>query len=145
MVATMIRGLIEPDLRAIGVAAHRLPAEVLEQLVAEVRDWRTWCRIMAGWQEPPTRPNAPCPNCEAMPGERAGLRVRLYTASGSGGVTDDAAINAAVCLSCDRTWDADTIGLLAAEITRQEQQRKAQQEREAQEQQEEDVHDGRRA
>jgi hypothetical protein len=115
-IAATIRGAVEPDLRALLQYAPQLPEAHLNLLVADAENWATWCRICAGWQEPLARPNVACMRCGAMPGERAGLRVRLWQASGTGGVIQDAALDAAVCLTCNATWDAGTIGILAGHI-----------------------------
>lgn len=112
----MVREAVEPDLLQLAEHAAGLQGAAPSLLAGEARRWRTWCLVMTGWQDPPLRPYVPCPHCEALPGDRAGLRVRIDAASGSGGVLGDASVKAAVCLSCDATWDADTIGLLAEHI-----------------------------
>lgn len=114
--AALIRASVEPDLITIARKAPEYPPETLQILVEDAYRWRTWCRVMTGWQDPPLMPYVPCPQCAAMPGERAGLRVRIDSAGGSGGITGDAAVKAAVCLSCNVTWDAETVGLLAEHI-----------------------------
>lgn len=116
--AGAIRNLVEIDLHALVSHATVLDPSTLDALVGDTDGWRTWCRIMAGWETPALRPHVPCPRCGAIAGERAGLRVRIEGASGTGGIVDDAGVRAAVCLSCDRTWDAASIPLLAEELRR---------------------------
>jgi hypothetical protein len=114
--AALIRAAIEPDLLAIVESAPRMEPATLDAITVDACRWRTWCRVMTGWQDPPVAPYVPCLRCGQLPDERAGLRVRIEGASGSGGIVGDAAVQAAVCLSCNATWDADTIGLLAEHI-----------------------------
>lgn len=116
LVSGRIRTSIEPDLLALAARAPSLETAMLAELVRAADRWRTWCRIMAGWETPPLRPHVPCPGCGTLAGERAGLRVRIDSASGTGGIVDSAAVRAAVCLTCDRTWDAASVGLLAQQL-----------------------------
>lgn len=99
--------LVELDMRQlVGVAASRDGPEV-RQLAHAASRWRTWCRIFAGWESRPARPRARCMHCDAPAGvvddRPSGLRIRYD-------------IRSAVCLTCDATWDFDTIGVLAAHI-----------------------------
>lgn len=114
--ATYIRTSIDVDLRHLTHHAGTLTTLTLDELVTDADRWRTWCRIMTGWETPAFRPHIPCPHCQAIAGERAGLRIRIDSATGTGGIIDNAGIRAAVCLSCNRTWDADTVGLLAEQL-----------------------------
>lgn len=106
--------LFDIDLPAlVGAAAAGDDPGLVKQLAADTGRWATWCRIFAGWEDPPWRPRARCPHCEAATGvdtdsgQPSGLRVR----------TD---IRSAVCLTCDATWSDDEGGVpievLAAHI-----------------------------
>jgi hypothetical protein len=106
--------LFDIDLPAlVGAAAANDDPGLGKQLAADTGRWATWCRIFAGWEDPPWRPRARCPHCEAATGvdadsgQPSGLRVR----------TD---IRSAVCLTCDSTWSDDEGGVrievLAAHI-----------------------------
>jgi hypothetical protein len=115
-VATFIRKAVEPDLNRLVEKAAELDQETLDDLGRSADRWRTWCRIMTGWEYPALRPHVACPECGAIAGERAGLRIRIEGASGTGGIRGDAAARAGVCLSCNRTWDSDHFGLLAERL-----------------------------
>jgi hypothetical protein len=84
------------DLPALVGATGGLARDTLNRLAADVARWRTWCRIMAGWDTPPVKPHVRCPHCDELPGDRAGLRIRYEARS-------------AVCLSCDATWSPDGV------------------------------------
>lgn len=114
--AAFIRSAVEPDLTALAERGPALDTVTLDALVRAADRWRTWCRIMAGWDTPAMRPYVPCPQCQTLAGERAGLRIRIDGASGTGGILDNAAVKAAVCLTCSYTWDAEQVGLLAAQL-----------------------------
>jgi hypothetical protein len=77
----------------VGIAANG--PETAAELSAEAGRWVVWCRVFAGWETPPWRPRARCPQCDTAAGvdgdQPAGLRVRLD-------------IRSAVCLTCDATW-----------------------------------------
>lgn len=111
-----IRNAVEVDLLALTQEVADQEAATITGLADDADRWRTWCRIVAGWETPALRPHVPCPHCGTVAGERAGLRVRIDAASGAGGIIDDAAVRAAVCLTCNRTWDAETVGLLAEQL-----------------------------
>jgi hypothetical protein len=78
-----------------------------EPVACAVATWHRWCRLLAGWEDPPWRPHAPCPQCDDFPGQRdghpTGLRVRLDQQT-------------AICLTCEAYWDVATIGILAEHI-----------------------------
>lgn len=115
--AGYIRNSIEIDMLAlVQAAAGRGDENIIDALAGDTDRWRTWCRIVAGWETPALRPHVPCPHCGTVAGERAGLRVRIDGASGAGGILDDASVRAAVCLTCHRTWDSETVGLLAEQL-----------------------------
>lgn len=115
--AREITRAVEPGIVRLVEAAAELERDDLERLGADADRWRTWCRIMTGWELPAMRPNVACPECGATTaGERSGLRIRIEGASGTGGLRGDASTQGAVCLSCNRTWDADTVGLLAEQL-----------------------------
>lgn len=123
--AGYLRSSIEVDLGALVhhvAGLHEGKDETVAALATDADRWRTWCRIVGGWETPALRPHVPCPHCGTVAGERAGLRVRIDGASGAGGIVDDAAVRAAVCLTCNRTWDADTVGLLAEQLRQAERQ-----------------------
>lgn len=114
--AESVFSMVEPDISKLADKVSGLsPAEV-DELGRDLERWRTWCRIIAGWEDAPLRPHVPCPNCGTVAGERAGLRIRIEAAGGTGGLKSDAAMRAGVCLSCNRTWEAEHFGLLAAQI-----------------------------
>jgi hypothetical protein len=115
-VATFVATAVEPDISRLVERVQDLGPEAVDVLTADAERWRTWCRIMAGWQDPALRPHVPCPDCGALAGERAGLRIRIEAAGGTGGIKGDATARAAVCLSCNRTWDAEHFGLLAERL-----------------------------
>jgi hypothetical protein len=114
--AAVIRAAVEPDLIALGVRAAEVDQDTLDLLCLHAGRWRTWCRIIAGWETPPLRPHVPCPECGTVAGERAGLRIRIEGASGTGGILGDAKAQGAVCLTCNATWDADQVGVLAERL-----------------------------
>lgn len=114
--AATIRTAVDIDLRSILNNAASFDPTTIDQLARDADHWRTWCRIIAGWETPALQPHVPCPHCGTIAGERAGLRIRIDGASGTGGVVDDAGVRAAVCLTCNQTWDADTVGLLAEQL-----------------------------
>lgn len=117
--AGYIRTAVEVDLLHLLTVAQGLEPAKVADLADDADRWCTWCRIVTGWETPALRPHVPCPHCGTVGGERAGLRVRIDAASGAGGIVDDAGVRAAVCLTCNRTWDADTVGLLAEQLRRQ--------------------------
>lgn len=114
--AGRIRVSAAPDIVALARRAQSMDAVMVDELAGAADRWRTWCRIMAGWETAPLRPHVPCPGCGTLAGERAGLRVRIEGASGTGGIVDSAEMRAAVCLTCDRTWDGASVGLLGAQL-----------------------------
>jgi hypothetical protein len=94
--AVHIAAMVEPDLRAFVGHAPTLDTTTLLRLETDTARWRTWCRIVAGWERPAFQPSSPCPHCGNIPDVHAGLRVRAEAA-------------AAVCLSCDSTWAPDGV------------------------------------
>jgi hypothetical protein len=65
----------------------------------DVRRWYAQARVVTGWDIPPWRPDATCPNC----GVRGSLRVRLED-------------RAAVCAECHETWDSTTYQQLGEHV-----------------------------
>ena len=104
------RGMLEDDLRALVGATATATPEARERLAADVDRWRLWCLTLAGWRTPPWRPNAPCPHCEVLPGDRVGLRVRLDRST-------------ACCVSCGAVWGSDTVGVLADHVRQWKEKR----------------------
>lgn len=93
--ADVVHRQFDLDLPAlVGAAAVCTDRDLADRLAADLGRWCTWCRIMAGWDSPPFRPHVRCMNCNDLPGDQAGLRIRW-------------ALRAAVCLSCDTTWSDD--------------------------------------
>lgn len=84
------------NLRAI--VGAQLTSDQTHTILGELVGWVYRARVIAGWQRPPFRPNAPCPACD-----KKGLRVRLDTEH-------------ATCVECGQTWDPATIGLLAEHV-----------------------------
>lgn len=84
------------NLRAL--VGAKLPSEKAAELLSQLRRYLHQARVIAGWQRPPWRPDAPCPACD-----QKGLRVRLDTSN-------------AVCIQCGEAWDETTIGLLAEHV-----------------------------
>lgn len=121
--AARMRTHIDVDIRNLLAHASRTTLEVrdLDRLTSDADHWRTWCRIVTGWDTPALRPHIPCPHCKALAGEREGLRLRIHAASGAGGIIEDAILQAAVCLTCNMTWDAGGIHLLAEQLRQTEQ------------------------
>ncbi|MGH8792629.1 MAG: hypothetical protein ACRDXX_08290 [Stackebrandtia sp.] len=93
------RATLTQNVRALVGGAHMLDAEALADLVAEVRKWWVWTRVVTGWDTPAWTPHGPCPVCENL----GGLRVRLAAA-------------VATCVECGAAWDRDAIGSLAEYI-----------------------------
>jgi hypothetical protein len=84
----------------VPAAVRRYHATVtLFEALPLVRSWWAAARVVTGWDSPPWRPNASCMVCSA----RGSLRVRV-------------AERAALCVKCEATWDAETIGLLADHV-----------------------------
>lgn len=102
------------DLPQLSGKAGECPdPDVVERLAVDVTRWRDWCLIMAGWVTPPRRLRAPCPHCGQTSGEGGGLRLRLNRIVRGGQEWGPAA----VCLSCDMTWEGQTqMAILAEQI-----------------------------
>lgn len=91
------------DLHGLVGAAAATDPHTRTQLAADIDRWKLWCLTLAGWRTPPWRPHAPCPQCERMPGDKTGLRVRLDRST-------------ACCLSCGAAWGPDAVGILADHV-----------------------------
>lgn len=89
------------NIRALVGHTNRLGDDHLHMLRADLRRWRNWAATMSGW-ESITRPRALCPVVEC--GAKNTLRVNLSTEAG-------------MCAACGSSWDATTIGILAAHIS----------------------------
>lgn len=74
---------------------------------ADVRRWYTQARVVTGWDTPPWRPDATCPNCAV----RGSLRVRLEERS-------------AVCAECHETWDASSYQQLGEHVRTEADERR---------------------
>lgn len=110
-------GNLEEALRGFTRRAPGMTTAELTGIVKALTRWHAWCEVIGGWKGAPLRPNCPCPRCGAgSTGERKGLRVRMSATSGTGGIVGDATVLAAVCLSCDATWDGRSVGILAEHI-----------------------------
>lgn len=114
--AANIRTSIEVDMLEVVRIAPGKGVGAIDALARDADRWRTWCRIVAGWDTPALCPHVPCPHCGALAGDRGGLRVRIEASSGTGGIVADVAVRAAVCLTCNTTWDADSIPALARQL-----------------------------
>lgn len=84
------------NLRAI--VGAKLTGDQTAEILRDLRRWVHAARVVAGWERPPWRPDAPCPVCD-----RRGLRVRLD-------------LKTATCVECREAWDPSTIGLLAEHV-----------------------------
>lgn len=91
-----IRDKTAANLRAIVGAP--LTSDAAAEILNRLRRYLHQARIIAGWQRPPWRPDAPCPACD-----QKGLRVRLD-------------LSTATCIRCGETWDHTTIGVLAEHV-----------------------------
>lgn len=111
--AAAIRRSTEPDLRLLVDA--EMDDDTHAALVRDARHWLTWCRIFGGWEVPPARPRVTCPECQAPQDKDSGLRVR-FDDPGATDAPSAATVQAAVCISCNTTWDERTIGLLTQHI-----------------------------
>jgi len=92
----------EPDVNR-GVAglvalSPDLDLDDLVALVADVRRWRAWAKLLTGWATPPWSPRVPCPTC----GKLGMLRVWLDRSVAGCGHDE-----------CRAWWDEHTIGVLA--------------------------------
>lgn len=71
-----------------------------DDVLADLRRWRSWAATMTGWQSMYTpRAACPVPDC----GETGTLRVNLDRPS-------------ATCVACRSWWDEQTVGILAQHI-----------------------------
>jgi len=91
-----VRESTDANLRAL--VGAKVDSDTTAALLADLNRWVYAARIIAGWQRPPWRPDAPCPACD-----KRGLRVRL-----------DLAL--ATCVECGEAWDKNTIGILASHV-----------------------------
>ena len=85
------------NLRAL--VGAQIDSDTTARLLDDLRRWVNRALVIAGWQRPPWRPDAPCPACD----RRSTLRVRLDTST-------------ATCTACGEGWDKTTIGLLAEHV-----------------------------
>lgn len=97
---TARRDNLKSDLRGLVGGASTAYSGLVDQLAAEAGKWVSWCRVIAGWDTPAWRPNAPCPVVDC--GAKA-LRVRLDKRT-------------AICVACGETWGNDRIELLGRHI-----------------------------
>jgi hypothetical protein len=82
------------DVRRLVAEARRLDYDRLRRLAAALCVWCEVARHYTGWDRRPWAPAVRCPHCDALPGERAGLRVWLDRRE-------------ARCLSCSTDWVGD--------------------------------------
>lgn len=90
--ASTIRGLVGN--------AGAMHSDQQSALLGDLRAWRSWAAVTAGWERPPDAPRGTCPACAAL----NTIRVRL-------------AEKRAICIGCGAWWNEETIGVLAAHIT----------------------------
>lgn len=93
-----LRDTTESNLRGLVGAAGNMDPDTQTVFLDELRQWRTWCAVMTGWQSPAYAPAVPCPvdGCA----QRNTLRINLARKTG-------------MCTHCHATWDETTIGILA--------------------------------
>lgn len=104
-VTRTVRDDTAANLRAI--VGAKLTSDQEADILDQLRRWVYQARVIAGWQRPPWRPDAPCPACD-----QRGLRVRLD-------------LSTAACVECGETWDPATIGVLAEHVRRVGEQTRA--------------------
>ena len=93
-------GTLRADLRELAQAAdYEVPDQDLPALAHDAHQWVTRARVTTRWDARPWRPHVACPEC----GTLDKLAVKLGTSS-------------AYCAACHMTWDAATIGHLAAQV-----------------------------
>lgn len=94
---------VDSNVRALVGAAGRLDGDDQKELLREMRRWRGWCSVMAGWENVfnPAGATCPRPGC----GRTSTLRINLTAKT-------------ALCRACGTTWsDEDgSIGVLARHI-----------------------------
>lgn len=84
------------NLRAL--VGAKVDSDISQAVLTQLRRYVQQARVIAGWERPPWRPDAPCPACD-----KRGLRVRLD-------------LSVATCTECGEGWDRDTIGILASYV-----------------------------
>lgn len=82
-----------------GLVGAKTDSDTQASILNDLRRWVYAARVIAGWQRPPWRPDAPCPACD-----QRGLRVRLD-------------LSTATCVECGEAWDSATIGILGAHVS----------------------------
>lgn len=87
----------EANIRALAGANH---GDRADDLLADLRRWRSWAATMTGWQSV-YAPRAQCPVLEC--GRTGTLRINLDRQTG-------------ICVGCRSWWDETTITILAAHI-----------------------------
>jgi hypothetical protein len=93
-----IRDTTESSLRGLVGAAPTMDSDTQATFLDELRQWRTWCAVMTGWQSPAYSPAVTCPVDQC--GKPNTIRINLTRKTG-------------MCTACHATWDEDTIGILA--------------------------------
>lgn len=96
------RPTAESNIRALVGAAGRLDDTQQRRLLADLRRWRSWCRVYLGLEHVRQITAVPCPLTDCQ--QRGTLRINLTTETG-------------MCTACGAAWNPDTIGLLAHHIT----------------------------
>lgn len=96
-----VRATVESNIRALVGATARLDDTQQRDLLADLRRWRSWCRVYLGHEHVQHIRAVPCPLPECQ--QRGTLRINLTTETG-------------LCTACGAIWNRDTIGLLAEHI-----------------------------
>lgn len=91
-----VRATTTANLRAL--VGAKVDSEHRAAILDQLRRWTHQALVIASWERPPWRPDAPCPACD-----KRGLRVRLD-------------LSVATCKECGEGWDERTIGLLAEHV-----------------------------
>ena len=86
------RGRVESDIRQLAAAAMAFDDETARTLLAEMRQWRTWCAVYTGWETIYQPAAVPCPVVDC--GQTNTLRINLTNKT-------------ATCRACRSVWDEE--------------------------------------